>query len=125
MQAITEYLNKHAVVAQEPQEGFADLGFMCVGAAPTACADEFKALMKGLRGSVSLDLFDHQEHSYIEIGSYVGSQEVALIAMGLGSALNIWQLLSPKTVIQMDNRSEIGSLMIGNGMLSVIAAKEI
>lgn len=63
---------------------------------------------------------DGEEHSYLEIGADLGGQGIALMAMGLGSLLEIWQLLTPKSIasflpdaLQME--------MAGQGMVTIKA----
>ncbi len=45
-----------------------------------------------------LDLFDENEHNYLEIGRWIGDQSLALTLMGMGEILNIWKLITPNSV---------------------------
>jgi hypothetical protein len=121
MKEIIEYLSKHAEYSMEPQDGFVDLGFMFVKAKPSASAEALKSLLEAFKESSGLDLFDRDEHSYIEIGGYFDSQKLALITMGLGADLGLWKVLSPLTMLKVGNRTEIGESFIGQGMLTVMA----
>lgn len=46
-----------------------------------------------------MDLFDGVEHSYIEIGAFLGDQGTALKLMAAGTQLGVWNLLSPLTML--------------------------
>lgn len=69
------------------------------------------------------DLFDGKEHSYLEIGGFVGDQGVALMLMGLGSLLGLWQLLTPYTVLGTDTPPELAMQMAGVGYVAIQATK--
>lgn len=44
----------------------------------------------------ALDPWDGKEHSYIEVGGWIGDQGLALMLMGLGAVLGLWPLMTPK-----------------------------
>lgn len=71
-----------------------------------------------------LNLFDGREHSYIEIGAWAEDQGLALKLMALGSALGMWKLLTPKTVLPMLNLSEEDTLRIARRGLVTIQAEK-
>lgn len=66
-----------------------------------------------------VDLFDGKEHSYIEIGGFVGDQGLALQLMGLGALLGLWKLLTPYTVLGDDTPPELAMQMAGVGYVSI------
>ena len=45
-----------------------------------------------------INLFDGESHNYIEIGAWIGDQGLALMLMGLGKILGLWELITPKTL---------------------------
>src|SRR6185369_17852469 len=52
-----------------------------------------KKLIKEYTGEFNeVDLFDREEHSYIEIGGWLGDQELALRLMGLMKMLGICEI---------------------------------
>jgi len=56
----------------------------------------FIELIKNHKGIYSeIDLFDGNEHNFIEIGGWIGSQGVALELMGMGELLGIWKVATP------------------------------
>lgn len=62
--------------------------------------------------------FDMKEHNYIEIGGDMGDQGIALMTMGLGSILGIWQLMTPKMLPLPD---DLVQQMAERGMITIIA----
>jgi len=45
-----------------------------------------------------LDMLDNLEHSYIEVGHWIGDQGIAMQLMGLGWLLGLWQVMTPKLI---------------------------
>lgn len=64
-----------------------------------------------------LDPFDGKEHSYIEVGAWIGSQSLALSLMGLGEILGLWPILTPKRLGLPD---DLIQLMVGQGMITIM-----
>lgn len=72
-----------------------------------------------------IDLMDGKEHSYIEIGGWIGDQGLALTLMGLGELLDIWQLITPKTIFgKAGAPKETLDDMAGSGLITIIARKD-
>ena len=63
-----------------------------------------------------LNLFDGNEHSYINIGAWIGDQGLALILMGMGELLDMWNLLTPTS---MGMPEELRQQMAGQGMVTI------
>ena len=61
---------------------------------------------------------DGKEHSYMEIGGDIGDQGRALMAMGLGAILGLWNLLTP-AMLGLDREMQLQ--MAGMGLLSIQA----
>lgn len=120
MKNLFDYLHEHAF-RSEPKDGDADMIFFGVRKGPDASADDLKAVIAQHKGEFcEVDLFDGKEHGYMEIGGWAGDQGAALALMGLGAALGMWQLLTPKTVLG-DSVSEKEALhMAGLGMVSIM-----
>lgn len=76
-----------------------------------------KANTEGEFGT-SFDLFDSNEHSYLNLGAWIGDQQTALKLMGLGSHLGLWEILSPSTLMPF-LPNELKHQMIGQGMVSI------
>jgi len=100
----------------QPSGHTADLMFFKV-AAKDASADEFKQLVQ----AEFPHWLDGKEHSYLEAGGDIGDQGAALMAMGLGSVLGTWKLLTPRTVLGKFVDDAMAMQMAGMGMISIQA----
>ena len=104
---------------QQPTGHTADLVFFKVRAVNEPDAAVLRKLVQAcVHGEV--DLFDHHVHGYIELGAWMGSQQIALLLMGLGALLGLWKLLTPYTVIP-DVDTGLAMSMAGHGFLTVQA----
>lgn len=63
--------------------------------------------------------FDGKEHSYLETGADMGDQGVALMTMGLGSLLGVWELLTPLSVLGSNCPEDIKMGLAGRGFISI------
>lgn len=74
-----------------------DMTYFKISAKPGADAATLKALVQeNKRGEFAdVDLFDGKPHDFIETGAWIGDQGMALMLMGLGVALGIWQQEPP------------------------------
>ncbi len=61
---------------------------------------------------------DGNEHNYLECGGNMGSQQLALMAMGLGHLLGVWQCLCPETILPMMD-DETKMVMARSGMVAI------
>ena len=105
----------------QPNGHTADLCFFKMAAANNPSKDELTVLIKSHRGNYNeVDLFDGKEHSYIEIGGWIGDQGLALMLMGLGEILGIWRLMTPKTIFK-NFPEDMQMEMAGNGYVTVMA----
>lgn len=82
---------------KQPEGHTADLIFFKVGYnihVDPPDKEEFVALVK--------EHFPHwldgEEHSFIEIGADIGDQGAAMMTMGLGKLLGVWELLTPRSL---------------------------
>lgn len=121
MSALHQYLDAHAHPVAEASADTVDLVFFKLQPKGGDAAT-LKALMSDHPGEFcDVDPFDGQEHSYLELGGWLGSQDYALRLMGLGTALGLWKLLSPYTVLGPNTPPELAQMMAGQGLLSVMA----
>lgn len=109
---------------KQPSGHIADLVFFSVSARDGADAEKLKKLISdNKQGShCDADLLDGKEHSYLEVGGWIGDQGLALMLMGLGAVLGIWKLLTPKTVLGESVPKELEMQMAGHGFVAVQAA---
>jgi hypothetical protein len=107
----------------QPFDHTADLVFFEVSARAGADAETLKTLVRENKQGefCEVDVLDGQEHSYIELGGWIGDQGMALMLMGLGAVLGIWNLLTPKTLLGKDAPADLVNKMAGQGFLSVQA----
>jgi hypothetical protein len=110
--------------APDPKGHTANVGFFTVAAADSPDAGEFKRLTKAHKGSFcDLDLFDGKEHNYMEIGGWIGDQGLALMFMGLGKLLGVFQLLTP-AILGIKDDDPMFMQMAQMGFCSVVALPE-
>ncbi len=101
---------------EQPAGHTADLVFFEVSKTEEANEVEFRSLIE----DEFPDWLNGEEHNYIQMGAEIGDQGAALMAMGLGSLLGLWNLITPKTLGISD---EAALQMAGVGMLSIMAYK--
>lgn len=83
-------------------------------------AEEFSRLAHEHQGDWNrVDVFDGNEHNYIELGGWLGDQGIALQFMGLAQLLGSFELLTPVSVLGC-TREEAMSLA-GMGMVTIRA----
>lgn len=111
MQALVDYIVKYAERGActcgrcvdapanpeqlQPTGHTADLGFFKVKANDGANAEELTRLIKANKTGefCDIDVLDGLPHDYIELGGWIGSQELALMLIGLGTVLGLWDLM--------------------------------
>lgn len=107
--------------AHQPNGHTADMIFFKVAAKDNPDAAELKTLVAAHEGEYGpVDLFDGKDHSYLEVGGFVGDQGLALQLMGLGTVLGLWRLLTPRTVFHIED-DKLAMQMAGAGYVSVQA----
>lgn len=126
MSELVDYVRKYAQMATRSEDARGtDVYFFVVQAAPGASGQVLRDLIRKHQGEFcAVDLFDGEEHSYIEVGGWLGSQEVALGLIGLGTELELWKLLSPRTMLSRKVPAELEERLAGQGYISLQAYKE-
>lgn len=125
MDELQQYISEFTdIVRDAPAASCADLCFFKVvlRGAPSAPALA-RLIRERLPNGYKVSLFDGQEHNYLELGAWLDSQELALRLMGMGALLEMWKLLTPKTVLGDIATPELVDNMAGAGMLSIIAPR--
>ena len=108
----------------QPTGHTADLVFFEVRAVGDPSAEELRGLISEEGEFTDVDLFDGEEHSYMEVGGWIGSQNYALMLMGLGSLLGLWKLLTPKNMLGSLISVEMAMQMAATGMVTIKAEKD-
>jgi hypothetical protein len=102
--------------APDPTGHVADLCFFKVAAVNNPDAQELFNLV--IFGPLA-GILDGQEHGYMEIGGMIGSQDLALQLMGLGTILGLWNLYTPKSMLGDFITDDQAMDMAGNGLVSI------
>jgi len=98
---------------QQPEGHVVDLTFFKVGA-DGGTRDEMLALVK----AEFPDWLDGKEHGYMEIGGAMGDQGLALMTIGLGHVLKVWEAFCPETMMPF-MPAEVKMQMAGRGMVTL------
>ena len=62
---------------------------------------------------------DGAEHSYIELGGWIGDQGLAMMLMGLGSHLGLWSVMTPNNMMPgLDEETK--KMVAGMGLVSIM-----
>lgn len=108
--------------AHQPQGHTADVVFFKASTKGSPDPDALRELCRAHRGEFNeVNPFDGNEHSYIELGGWVGDQGLALMLMGLGALLGLWQLVTPRTLLGADEISSEQEVWLAqSGMLWIM-----
>ncbi len=104
---------------QQPADHTVDLVFFEVAAKGDPIAVDFRRLIEEASEGEFCELnpWDGGEHSYIQVGAWIGDQGLALMFMGLGSLLGLWSIMTPKMLGLPD---ELVQEMAGKGMVTIM-----
>lgn len=84
----------------DPSGHTADLVFFKVALQGSPSPEEFVLLSDSHAGEFrECQPLDGQEHSYLELGGWLGDQGIALQYMALGHLLGVFYLLTPKSIL--------------------------
>jgi hypothetical protein len=98
---------------REPAGHSVDMVFFWVSAKNNPTAEELRALLEA--EYPSLDRLA-EGPSYIEIGAEIGDQGAALMLIGLGELVGLWQAVTPRKLLPGADDAVVKQLA-GNGML--------
>jgi len=108
----------------QPDGHTADVQFFKVALKNNPDKEVLLQLIKNHNGEFNdINIFDGNEHNYIEIGGWIGDQGDALLLMGLGKLLGIWKLLTPASMLGDLISDDLKMQMAGGGMVSIQAGK--
>jgi hypothetical protein len=89
-------------------------------------AEDLVKLTNSHRGAFhDANPLDAGEHSYRELGGWLGDQGLAIQYMALGKMLRLWDIMHPGMILNLQNPEEkqIADQMAGAGMISAIVKK--
>jgi hypothetical protein len=124
MPELNDYLHQHSqcLPRESSDPAAVDVVHFKVIAKDKADPQTLRALVAAHVGEFGeVNVFDGAEHGYIELGGWLGSQQDALMLIGLGTQLGLWTLLSPKTVLGDVVDSEMEQMLAGQGLISIQA----
>jgi hypothetical protein len=106
----------------QPNGHVADVFFFKVAANPDnpPQEDDLRRLAAEHKGEYGdCNPFDNKEHSFIELGGWLGDQGLALMFMGAAALTGIVDVLSPKMLPGLPD--DLMQMMAGQGMVSINA----
>jgi len=140
MSALVAYVNQHTQMVfptkprkrrtDEEAARVADLFFFEVEVDAQATADKLRELVEGHASELSPNdgvelLKPGTSFSYMQLGAWIGSQELALRLMGLGNVLGLWQLITPRLFARIcDLTQEQAEDMAGRGYVMTLVPKK-
>ena len=145
MDTLPQYIANHTECIQNDKQltpielsKTADLISFKIKITNNPCAKELKELVTDFKGNDGIftkfntdtkilelfNPFDGEEHSYIELGAWLGHQHLALEFIGLCCLLNIATLLTPDTILPPNSIDKSMRLkMAGMGLITMMAKK--
>jgi hypothetical protein len=104
----------------QPNGHTSDVFFFKVKQLDGANATTMRQLIGQHRGVFDeCDPLDGKEHSYIELGAWIGDQGLALMFMGLGELLGLWSIMHPGKLPGLP--MVLQQQMAGAGLVSIVA----
>lgn len=112
---IVDYTTAHTTQAAEG----INMEFFKVAIVGDPTKDEYLRLIAEHGGEhCRCDLTDGKEHSYLEVGGWIGDQGLAMQCMALGVHLGVFKLLTPSTMLPfLDENTK--QMLAGQGMVCV------
>ena len=100
-----------------------NMHFFDVSARNNPTVEEFVALTQAHQGEFTdVNPLDGKEHSYIQLGGWIGDQGLAMQYMALGRLLGLWEILTPSVVLDVND--PLADLLVRQGMI-VICQKNV
>ncbi len=130
MSPLTDYVLQHTVMVRSGEEGplcqangvDMVLCFVAVVGEPDTAATLRRLVTEHKGEFADLIPFDGEEHSYIELGAWIGDQGLALRLMALGAKVGLWTLLTPITLLGKAISRADAVRMAGNGLVAITTA---
>lgn len=97
--------------------------FFDVSVVGNPTAEEFILLTNEHQGAFGeATPLDGGEHSYMELGGWIGDQGLAMQYMALGKILGIWEILHPGMILNLADPEQkvLADQMAGRGMVSIV-----
>lgn len=106
---------------EQPQGHTVNLTFFEVAVKNSPDADKLRELiLANKKGSwAEVNPLDGKEHNYIELGAWIGDQGLAIMLMGLGKLLGLWELITPDIMLGEDAPEDLKQSMAQAGMVTI------
>jgi hypothetical protein len=110
----------------DPTGHTTDVAFFKAAIVGSPSKDEFIELSRSHAGEFGeCNPLDGDEHSYLELGGWLGDQGIALLYMALGNLLGVFDLLTPKSMLGDLIDQDMAMQMASAGMVTVKTAKAV
>jgi hypothetical protein len=116
-----EYVATFTQIVTSP-ECDVDVVFFRVACSSEADAASFQLAVDSYRGTFGnpeLRPLNGMVYNFIELGAWMGDQELALRMMALGTYLEVWRLITPRDVLTTGGSAEIYALA-KIGMVAIV-----
>lgn len=115
-------IDAHEGPEPKPTDHTVNMIFFQVSASEHADKDEFRRLTKEHHGDFAqVDPFDGREHSYLELGAWIGDQGISMQYMALGVMLGVFELQTPNLILGLPINDPIVTTLAERGLVCVIA----
>jgi hypothetical protein len=97
--------------------------FFEVSAVDNPTAEEFVRLTNEHKGVFcEATPLDGGEHSYLELGGWIGDQGLAMQYMALGKMLGLWQVMHPGMILNVNDPDQklFADQLAAEGMVSIL-----
>lgn len=112
-----------AVAQASPPGHTVDMFFFKMTTRGEPDADTLKELIRQHKGEFcDIDILNGDEHGYIDVGGWIGDQQLALRLMGLGQLVGLWDILTSHALPVPD---ELKQQMAGMGMVCIRPCQEV
>lgn len=133
--ALADYVREHAIRGacrcgkcvdapsdpdkHQPNGHTASVFYFDVSANGDPDPDTLRSLISSAREGyyADVDLFDGEEHGYIELGAWIGDQGLALTLIALGHLMGLWTVMHPGLLPIPD---DLKAHMAGSGMVAAM-----
>lgn len=130
MSALVDYVELHTLMVKGGEETILCLQngvdmvlcFVAVVGEPDTAATLRRLIPEHNGEFADVDPFDGEEHSYIELGAWIGDKGLALRLMALGAKVGLWTLLTPITLLGKAISRADAVRMAGNGLVAITTA---
>ena len=122
--SLIKYIHAHSRVTPPGEPCDSDVVFFGVSKGPEATAEGLREAIRAhgeVGDFVTVNPLDGGEHNYLELGGWIGDQGLALTMIGLGAALGLWSLMTPKTMLGEASDEALTQQMAGAGYVGYVA----